>query len=422
MLALVGESGLRQDDAGAHDHGARAADRRRGVVPRRAARVRRRARCKALPARRADGLPGPAGRAQPAADDLRGGRRGPAHPRARRGGEEATVAEALSVRACGRPSGSSPSTRTRSPGGQRQRVVIAGAMVLDPWLIVADEPVSSLDASVRGEILALMLKLVRETGRHDPRRHPRPRARLEHRRPRRRDVPRAASSRRATTEELLDDPRHPYTRRCSRSCPRSSSWSSRSSRARRPTRRASRPAAGSTRAARSSRRARPSGSGSRSAAAARIRRSPVAGQRAGRHLAACHAVPARRRRRIGRARYRAGRSRRAGRAPSSRRARQASPLRQAAGDRALEATLATSRTARRAPPRRRRPRRGTPRRPSAGRGAPRRRRPPPASGCGTAGRARPGAAGIDGRDADLAGVALPDRAIRGRRRSRRRGR
>ncbi|HEY5886589.1 MAG TPA: ABC transporter ATP-binding protein [Acidimicrobiales bacterium] len=127
------------------------------------------------------------------------------------GTEEERVAQALSQ--CGmRPPGD---FFLRYPhevsGGQRQRVVIAGAMALEPRLIVADEPVSALDASVRGEILALMLNLVQETGisilaiTHDL------------------GLAWNIADRVAvmylgrivelgTTEEVLERPRHPYTR------------------------------------------------------------------------------------------------------------------------------------------------------------------------------------------------------------------
>jgi len=64
--------------------------------------------------------------------------------------------------------GLNPSFMDRFPhelsGGQRERVVIARAIILRPELTVADEPVAMVDVSVRTQILGLLLNLKNEYG------------------------------------------------------------------------------------------------------------------------------------------------------------------------------------------------------------------------------------------------------------------
>jgi len=96
-------------------------------------------------------------------------------------------------------------------GGQRQRVAVAAALVLGPDLLIADEPVSMLDVSMRGQILKLLLELREKKGitiviiTHNL------------------AVAKQISNRIAVaylgeivetgeTKQVIDDPQHPYTK------------------------------------------------------------------------------------------------------------------------------------------------------------------------------------------------------------------
>ena len=139
------------------------------------------------------------------------------HPNISKEEREAAVSKALS------DVGLLPEFASRFPhefsGGQRQRIAIARGLMLDPDVVIADEPVSALDVSVRAQVLNLMMDLQQELGlsyvfiSHDL-------SVVEHIADEVMVMYLGRCVEKGTKDQIFNNPRHPYTQALLSATPR----------------------------------------------------------------------------------------------------------------------------------------------------------------------------------------------------------